>query len=58
MAAPKDLVDKLERGAELPGGSEERFVGYGVMGVPFTSGHLLAMRRFPASSLGVGYTSA
>jgi hypothetical protein len=57
MAAPKDLVEKLEQGAELPGGNEERFVGYGVMGVPFTSGHLLAMRRFPASSLGVSYTS-
>ena len=57
MAGPKELVDKLEQGAELPSGNEERFVGYGVMGVPFTSGHLLAMRRFPASSLGEGYTS-
>jgi len=57
MAEPKELVDKLEQGAELPSGNEERFVGYGVMGLPFTSGHLLAMRRFPASSLGEGYTS-
>jgi hypothetical protein len=50
-------VDTLEQGAELPSGNDERFVGYGVMGVPFTSGHLLAMRRFPATSLGEGYTS-
>jgi hypothetical protein len=47
----------LEQGAELPSGDEERFAGYGVMGVPFTSGDLLATRRFPASSLGQGYTS-
>jgi len=57
MAEPKELVDRLEQGAELPSGNEERFAGYGVMGVPFTSGDLLAMRRFPASSLGQGYTS-
>jgi len=57
MAEPKELVEKLEQGAQLPSGNEERVVGYGVMGVPFASGHLLAMRRFPASSLGEGYTS-
>ena len=57
MAEPKELVDRLEQDAKLPGGNEERFAGYGVMGVPFTSGDLLAMRRFPASSLGQGYTS-
>jgi hypothetical protein len=57
MAEPKELVDRLEQGAELPSGSEERFAGYGVMGVPFASGDLLAMRRFPASSLGQDYTS-
>jgi hypothetical protein len=57
MAPPKELVAKLEQGAGLPGGNKERFVGYGVLGVPFTSGQLLAMRRFPASSLGEGYAS-
>jgi hypothetical protein len=57
MAEPKELVEKLEQDAQLPSGNEERFVGYGVMGVPFTSGDLLAMRRFPASSLGESYTS-
>ena len=57
MAEPKDLVDRLEQDAQLPSGNEERFAGYGVLGVPFTSGDLLAMRRFPASSLGESYTS-
>jgi hypothetical protein len=57
MLEPKDLVDRLEQGTELPSGNEERFTGYGVLGVPFTSGNLLAMRRFPASSLGESYTS-
>lgn len=35
----------------------ERFVGYGVMGLPFASGDVLALRRFPASSIGPGYTA-
>jgi hypothetical protein len=54
---PKHIVDSIEKGGELPGGKEDRFVGYGVMGVPFSSGHILAMRRFPVNSLGAGYTS-
>jgi hypothetical protein len=43
--------------AGLPAGPGERFSGYGVMGLPFTSGHVLAMRRFSASSIGPAYTS-
>jgi hypothetical protein len=54
---PRKLVEQLEAAASLPPGSEERFNGYGVMGLPFRSGHILAMRRFPASSVGPGYTS-
>lgn len=38
-----------------PGADEERFSGYGVMGMPFASGHYLALRHFPASSVGAGY---
>ena len=38
-------------------GQEERFSGYGVMGLPFRSGHVLALRRFPVTSVGPGYTS-
>lgn len=53
----KDIVYKLEENAELPAGNEERFAGYGVMGLPFVTGHILGMRRFMASSVGPGYTS-
>lgn len=54
---PKSLIEELEAAPSLPAGSNERFNGYGVMGLPFRSGHVLAMRRFPASSVGPGYTS-
>lgn len=47
----------LERWAALPEGDEERYVGYGVMAAPFSSGDLLAMRRFTVSSVGRAYTS-
>lgn len=57
MREPRELVDALEASPRLPSGSDERFAGYGVMGVPFRSGHLLALRRFPASSIGPGYRS-
>jgi len=51
------LAQSLEREARLPDRPEERFAGYGVMGLPFASGHILAMRRWPASSVGPGYSS-
>lgn len=54
---PRDYAEQVERAPELPPGGDERFQGYGVMGEPFASGHVLAMRRFPASSVGSGYTS-
>lgn len=50
-------VERLEAEHPLPEGTEERFAGYGVMAAPFGSGDVLALRRFPASSLGEGYTS-
>jgi hypothetical protein len=54
---PRDLIATLERDARLPDGPGERFTGYGVMGLPFRSGHALALRRWPASSVGPGYSS-
>jgi len=54
---PAERAASLERSAMLPAGKSERFVGYGVMAAPFASGDVLAMRRFPASSLGGGYTT-
>ncbi|MDP9999566.1 MULTISPECIES: hypothetical protein [Pseudarthrobacter] len=46
-----------EHHATLGPGDNERFTGYGVMGLPFSSGHVLAMRRFPVTSVGPGYSS-
>jgi hypothetical protein len=57
MREPAEIVEDLERHAELPPGSEERFFGYSVMGCPFRSGHVLGLRRFPGSSIGPGYRS-
>lgn len=54
---PRDLFDKTELEHALPPGNEERFNGFGIMGLPFSSGHILALRRFVASSVGNGYTS-
>ena len=52
---PRELVEAIERGPTIPRGSEERFSGYGVVGLPFNSGHILCLRRWPASSLGQRY---
>ena len=38
----------------LPDGDDERFVGFGVMGFPFASGHYLALRHFPATTFSPG----
>jgi hypothetical protein len=57
MSDPRDLAAEIEACPRMPNGSEERFAGYGVMGLPFRSGHILALRRFPASSIGPGYRS-
>lgn len=54
---PREVIQHIEATASLPSGSGERFAGYAVIGLPFRSGHVLALRRFPASSLGSGYTS-
>ena len=54
---PADLAAILERAAVLPPGEDDRFAGYAILGVPFRSGDVLAMRRFPLTSIGPGYTS-
>ena len=43
--------------ADLPEDAAEHFAGYAVLGLPFTSGHYLAFRDFPVSSVGPGYRS-
>ncbi|MGW8267486.1 MAG: hypothetical protein ACWGSQ_14055 [Longimicrobiales bacterium] len=57
MGNPRVLAEEMERSPEVPTGSDERFVGYGVMGVPFSSGHVLAFRRMTATSVGGPYTT-
>lgn len=58
MADARDMVSELEAGATLADVPDrEQFHGYAVVGVPFRSGHVLGMRRFPVSSVGPGYTS-
>jgi hypothetical protein len=55
---PRDLVAALEARPALPAhGDADRFAGYGVLGVYFSSGDVLALRRFPATSVGPGYVS-
>jgi hypothetical protein len=53
----KPVIESLEGGAPYLEGPGDRFSGYSVVGLPFASAHVLALRRFPSSSLGPGYTS-
>jgi hypothetical protein len=48
---PRELIQHIEQDALLPSGNSERFAGYAVIGLPFASGHVLSLRRFPASSV-------
>src|SRR5260370_10998305 len=57
MTSLSTLAARLESAPEVPSGGEERFSGFAVMGIPFASGHVLALRRFTASSIGPAYTS-
>lgn len=57
MESIRALIAAAERESTLPAGEDERFTGYGVMGQPFSSGYLLALRRFPVTSLGPGYSA-
>ena len=51
------IVNSIERSVSLPPGTGDRLTGYAVIGLPFRSGHVLSLRRFPVSSVGPGYTS-
>lgn len=52
---PRAAATSPEIGRTLPPGDDERFIGYGVIGLPFASGHYLAFRDFQASSVGPAY---
>lgn len=57
MLPPREYALESERHPHLPRGPEERVSGYGVMGQPFASGHVLGLRRWTASSVGEQFTS-
>ena len=57
MASAREAVLRAEQEARLLPGTDERFSGWGVMGLPFLSGDIIATQRFPASSVGPGYRS-
>lgn len=57
MRAPAHFARLAEEYPDLPLGDGECVSGYGVMGLPFTSGHVLGLRRWTASSVGEGFTS-
>lgn len=52
---PRQAVEALRSRPVLPEGDDERFTGYGVLGVPFASGHYLALRDMVANSVGPAY---
>nr|BBX78391.1 hypothetical protein MFLOJ_21780 [Mycobacterium florentinum] len=54
---PADAASAVLHNAALPPGDNERFAGFGVLGLPFASGHYLALRCIPTSSFAPGYRS-
>ncbi|MGH3676222.1 MAG: hypothetical protein ACRDU5_10890 [Mycobacterium sp.] len=54
---PRDAVMAVLDNPVLPDGDDERFAGFGVMGLPFESGHYLALRQFPTASFAPAYLS-
>lgn len=54
---PYDAATAVLQHPTLPDGDDERFVGYGVMGLPFASGHYLALRHFPKATFAPAYKS-
>lgn len=57
MRSPAQFARAVEDRPVLPPGDGERVSGYGVMGLPFASGHVLGLRRWTASSVGDRFTS-
>ena len=52
---PQEAALATVRDAAPWPGTDERFVGYGVMGLPFRNGHYLALRHYVATTIGPGY---
>jgi hypothetical protein len=56
-ATPRDAAGVLEAAPSVARGRGARFSGYGVLGMGFASGHVLALRRITGSSLGPGFAT-
>jgi hypothetical protein len=56
-STPQSAVSAVTAGAKLPAGTDDRVAGFGIMGLPFDTGHYLAYRCFPASSFSPAYRS-
>ena len=52
---PRHVADAMASNPALVDGDDERFTGYGAMGVPFADGHCLALRNMLATSIGPAY---
>ena len=52
---PRDAAQRLLDDPRLARGDDERFLGYGVMGMPFATGDYLALRDMVATSVGPAY---
>jgi hypothetical protein len=52
-----DAVKAVLDNPVLPEGDDERYAGFGVMGLPFENGNYLALRHFPAASFAPAYLS-
>ena len=50
IQTPRIAAAEVARTPTLPTGPDETVTGFGVMGLPFASGHYLALRDFPAAS--------
>jgi hypothetical protein len=54
---PREMAQLLERRREVTDGRGERFAGYGLVGLGFGEGQILAFHRYTASSIGPPFTS-
>lgn len=54
---PAAIVAALNEQPELPAGADERFAGFGIMGLPFANGHYLGLRQFPTATFAPAYAS-
>jgi hypothetical protein len=57
MITPQSAVHATASQPNLPTGTDDRVSGFGIMGLPFHTGHYLAYRDFGASSFSPAYRS-